>query len=86
MVAPAPSARSATVSADELRKITENLRKMGGKRPAKAASLRRALKSFLAVEPGDPSIEVALAGLITAGVVALGAQSEVSYPRPDSAS
>ncbi len=86
VVAPAPSARSATVSADELRKITENLRKMGGKRPAKGASLRRALKSFLAVEPGDPSIEAALAGLIAAGVVALGAQSEVSYPRLGSAS
>jgi hypothetical protein len=35
VVAPAPSTRSATISADELRKITENLRKMGGKRPAK---------------------------------------------------
>lgn len=80
VAAPTASARSATVSADELRKITENLRKMGGKRPAKAASLRRALKSFLAVEPGDPSIEAALAGLVAAGVLVLGAQSEVSYP------
>jgi NTP pyrophosphatase (non-canonical NTP hydrolase) len=80
VTAPTPSVRAAMVSVDELRKITEMLRKMGGKRPAKAASLRRALKSFLAAEPGDPLIEVALAGLIAAGVLALGAQSEVSYP------
>ena len=86
MAAQTPSARSAAVSADELRKITENLRKMGNKRPAKGASLRRALKSFLAVEPGDPSIEVVLARLIAAGVLALGAQSEVSYPGLDRAS
>ena len=37
-------ARSSTASADEIRKITLNLRRMGGKRPAKPASLRRALK------------------------------------------
>jgi hypothetical protein len=73
-------ARPATVSADDLRKFTENLSKMGANRPAKAASLRRALKSFLAAETGDRSIEVALEGLIAAGVVAVGAKSEVSYP------
>jgi len=68
------------VSADEIRKITENLRKMGDKRPVKAASLRRALKSFLAVETGDVAIEVALGKLVAAGVVAIGVGSEVSYP------
>ena len=80
--APAPSlpARSSTVSADELRTITENLRKMGDKRPVKPASLRRALKSFLAAEAGDVAIEVALGKLVAAGVVAIGNGSEVSYP------
>lgn len=73
-------ARSPNVSADEIRKITENLRKMGDKRPVKPASLRRALKSFLAAETGDVAIEVALGKLVAAGVVAIGAGSEVSYP------
>jgi NTP pyrophosphatase (non-canonical NTP hydrolase) len=72
--------RSSTVSADEIRKITENLRKMGDKRPVKPASLRRALKSFLAAETGDIAIEVALGKLVAAGLVAIGAGSEVSYP------
>jgi hypothetical protein len=72
--------RSSTVSADEIRKITENLRKMGDKRPVKPASLRRALKSFLAAEIGDVAIEVALGKLVAAGVVVIGAGSEVSYP------
>ena len=75
--------RSSTVSAEEIRKITENLRKMGDKRPVKPASLRRALKSFLAAETGDVAIEVALGKLVAAGVVAIGAGSEVSYPGLD---
>lgn len=53
---------------------------MGSKRPVKPASLRRALKSFLAAETGDVAIEVALGKLVAAGVVAIGAGSEVSYP------
>ena len=75
--------RSSTVSADELRKITENLRKMGDKRPVKAASLRRALKSFLAAETGDVAIEVAIGKLVAGGVVAIGVGSAVSYPGLD---
>jgi NTP pyrophosphatase (non-canonical NTP hydrolase) len=81
----APPVRSSTVSADEIRKITENLRKMGDKRPVKPASLRRALKSFLAAETGDVAIEVALGKLIAAGVLAIGSGSEVSYPGFDQA-
>jgi len=56
---------------------------MGDKRPVKPASLRRALKSFLAAETGDVAIEVALGKLVAAGVVAIGAGSEVSYPGLD---
>jgi NTP pyrophosphatase (non-canonical NTP hydrolase) len=81
--APRPLSRPSVVSADELRKITENLRRMGAKRPAKAASLRRALKSFLAAEAGDQVIEVALEGLVSAGMVAVGSRSDVSYPGLD---
>jgi hypothetical protein len=81
---PPPSsspATSLTVSADSIKKITDNLRKMGVKRPVKPASLRRALKSFLGAETGDRSIEAALDKLIAAGVVSLGAKSDVTYPR-----
>lgn len=78
-VAP-PPARPSTVSADEIKKITENLRKMGGNRPTKPASLRRLLKSLLVAETGDASIENALGKLIASGVAAVGAGSEVTYP------
>jgi len=73
-------ATSLKVSADSIKKITDNLRKMGAKRPVKPASLRRALKSFLGAKTGDRSIEVAIGNLIAAGVVSLGAKSDVTYP------
>jgi hypothetical protein len=76
----AAPAKKAMVSPDLLKKVTDNLRKMGEKRPVKAASLRRALKSFLGAETGDESIELALGKLIADGVVLLGKTSDVSYP------
>jgi hypothetical protein len=81
-MAPQP-ARPSTVSADEIKKVTENLRKMGANRPTKPASLRRLLKSLLAAETGDASIEVAFGKLVASGVVAVGAGSEVTYPAFD---
>ena len=69
-----------------LRKITDNLRKMGSKRPMKAASLRRALKSFLGAETDDESIENALRKLIAIGVVAVDVAHGVFYPGFASAS
>jgi NTP pyrophosphatase (non-canonical NTP hydrolase) len=78
--ASSPPVRPSLVSTDSLKKITDNLRKMGAKRPVKPASLRRALKSLLGAETGDESIEVALGKLITDGVVLLSATSDVSYP------
>ena len=75
-----PPRTQASVSAGMVKKLTDNLLKMGAKRPVKAASLRRALKSFLGTEAGDTWIEVALAGLIADGVVLLGEKSNVSYP------
>ena len=69
------------VSADLLKRISDNLQKMGDKRPGKPSSLRRALKSLLGAETGHESIEVALGKLIAAGVVAIDASSGVTYPR-----
>ena len=82
----APPAASAppsppVVSANLLKRITDNLQKMGDKRPGNPSSLRRALKSMLGAETGDESIEVALGKLIAAGVVAIDASSGVTYPR-----
>lgn len=83
LASPSPASPS-LASAEVLEKITDNLRKMGDKRPVKPASLRRALKSFLGAETADDSIEVALGKLIAAGVVAVSAANGVSYPRFDS--
>ena len=74
------TARQSTASGSETGRFVENLRKLGAKRPTKSASLRRLLKSFLATETGHPSIEAALGNLVAAGVVAIGAEGEVSYP------
>ncbi len=76
-------ARPSTVSSDEINKITEGLRKMGGNRPTKPAALRRLLKSLLVAETGDASIEVAFGKLVASGVVAVGVDSEVRYPTFD---
>lgn len=76
-------ARLSAVSAGELTKITENLRRMGRGRPTRPASLRRLLKSLLVAETGDASIEMALGKLVSAGIVAIGAGSEVTYPSFD---
>jgi NTP pyrophosphatase (non-canonical NTP hydrolase) len=76
-----PSAiRSATVSDSDIKKITENLRKVGVNRPTKPAALRRLLKSLLAAETGDASIEAALGKLVAAGTVAINSGNEVKYP------
>jgi NTP pyrophosphatase (non-canonical NTP hydrolase) len=79
-VAPPPQPGASTVTADDLKRITENLRKVGVNRPARPASLRRLLKSLLAAETADASIEVALGNLVASGIVAIGAGSEVKYP------
>lgn len=74
-----PPANPVSVSADSLKKITENLRKMGN-RPVKEASLRRALKSLLGVETEHASIDVALADLTAKGVILLDQRGNVLYP------
>jgi len=75
-------------SAATIKKLTDNLRKMGGKRPTKPASLWRSLKSFLGAGATEESVEVALARLIEDGVVKVDSVKGASYPRfgPDSGS
>lgn len=75
---PSPS-RSAAVADADIKRITENLRKLGANRPIKPAALRRLLKSLLTAETGDPSIEVALDRLLAARVISIDAGA-VSYP------
>jgi NTP pyrophosphatase (non-canonical NTP hydrolase) len=74
-----------SVSDTDIKKITENLRKVGVNRPTKPAALRRLLKSLLAAETGDASIEVALDKLVAAGTVVINAESDVKYPLFESA-
>jgi len=75
-------------SAATIKKLTDNLRKMGAKRPTKPASLWRSLKSFLGADATEESVEVALARLIEDGVVKVDSVKGASYPRfgPDSGS
>lgn len=85
--APAPlsPSRTVTISADDTRRITDNLRKLVN-RPTKPAALRRLLKSLLGAETGDASIEVALGNLVASGIVAVNAAGAVTYPTFESAS
>jgi hypothetical protein len=79
-----PSSKK-SVSDTDIKRITENLRKVGVSRPTKPAALRRLLKSLLAAETGDASIEVALDKLVAAGTVVIKADSDVRYPLFESA-
>lgn len=86
-VAPAPLSpgRTATISADDIRRVTDTLRKLSVNRPTKPAALRRLLKSLLGAETGDALIEVALGDLVAAGIVAVNAAAAVTYPTFDAA-
>jgi len=85
VIASPSTIRSATVSGSAINRVTENLRKVGVNRPTKLAALRRLLKSLLAAETGDASIEMALSNLIAAGTVAIKSGNEVKYPLFESA-
>lgn len=81
-----PAAKSAVLvpdSAATLKKLTDSLRKMGDKRPTKASSLLRSLKSLLGVEAGKDAVQVALFRLIAAGVVKVDSVKGASYPKFD---
>jgi NTP pyrophosphatase (non-canonical NTP hydrolase) len=79
-----PSPKKSVSDAD-INRITESLHKVGVNRPTKPAALRRFLKSLLAAETGDASIEVALDKLVSAGTVMINAESDVKYPSFESA-
>jgi NTP pyrophosphatase (non-canonical NTP hydrolase)/cell wall-associated NlpC family hydrolase len=63
-----------------IKRLADNLRKMGDKRPTKPASLWRSLKSFLGKEATDEAVEAALAQLIADGVVKVDSAKGASYP------
>ena len=80
--AAAPNASAETeMSSAVLQKMIDSLRKMTDKRPAKQASLRHALKSWLGTAASDGAIEVALKHLIDRSVVVIGTGGGVTYPR-----
>ena len=85
VIASSSPIQPATVSDSDINRVTENLRKVGVNRPTKPAALRRLLKSLLAAETGDASIEVALSKLVADGTVAINSRSEVKYPLFESA-
>lgn len=63
-----------------IKRLADNLRKMGDKRPTKPASLWRSLKSFLGKGATDEAVEAALARLIADGVVKVDSVKGASYP------
>jgi len=83
-VSPPPAAKAASVSPDSavtIDRLTDSLRKLGDKRPTKAASLWRSLKSFLGAGATEEAVEVALHRLIEDGVVKVDSVNGASYPR-----
>ena len=87
-IKPVPAKKStakkvpASVSPDSavtIDRLTDSLRKMGDKRPTKAASLWRSLKSFLGAGATEEAVEVALHRLIEDGVVKVDSVNGASY-------
>lgn len=72
---------SVSGQATTIKRLADNLRKMGDKRPTKPASLWRSLKSFLGKDATDEAVEVALGQLIADGVVKVDSAKGASYPR-----
>jgi NTP pyrophosphatase (non-canonical NTP hydrolase) len=81
---PAPAVAKTVSSvpgpAATIKRLADNLRKMGDKRPTKPASLWRSLKSFLGKDATDEAVEDALAQLIADGVVKVDSAKGASYP------
>lgn len=81
---PAPAVAKPVASAPgpaaTIKRLADNLRKMGDKRPTKPASLWRSLKSFLGKDATDEAVEAALARLIADGVVKVDSVKGASYP------
>ncbi len=69
-----------SVTEADIKRIIESLRKIGASRPTKPTALRRLVKSLLAADTGDASIEVALGRLAAARAVVIKSESDVKYP------
>lgn len=83
-VSPAPAVAKPVSSVPSpsatIKRLADNLRKMGEKRPTKPASLWRSLKSFLGKDATDEAVEAALSQLIADGVVKVDSAKGASYP------
>lgn len=83
-VSPAPAVAKPVSSvqgaAATIKRLADNLWKMGDKRPTKPASLWRSLKSFLGKDATDEAVEAALSQLIADGVVKVDSAKGASYP------
>lgn len=76
-----PGGGMAKVTDLMLRKMTDSLRKMGEKRPAKHTSLRRAAKPILGIDATDESIGILIDKLTATAVVAIDDSGAVTYPQ-----
>jgi NTP pyrophosphatase (non-canonical NTP hydrolase) len=63
-----------------LKKVEQDLLKLGAKRPARLARLRGVLKSLLGPDAASDAIDAALSSLKVAGIVAVDRSGQVSYP------
>lgn len=77
--APPPTATPA-VPVAPVAKLVDALRKMGQRRPAKAAALRRTLKPLLGATASDEAVGSAFDALVAHGAVAIGPKGEATYP------
>ncbi len=76
---PAPPPAAPAVDAALLARLTDALRKMP-RRPAKASSLRRAVRPWLGSAATDALLAAAIDALVASGAVAIGGQGEATYP------
>lgn len=80
VAAVAKPALAAPDSAVTVKRLTDNLREMGDKRPRKPASLWRSVKSFLGKDAIEEAVESALAQLIADSVVKVDSVKGAWYP------
>jgi NTP pyrophosphatase (non-canonical NTP hydrolase) len=79
---PSPQGKAAKAGPTDpatIKHLAESLRRMGSRRPTKANSLRRSLKSLLGGEATEDQVEQVLGRLMEQGIVA-GSAVGVSYP------
>jgi NTP pyrophosphatase (non-canonical NTP hydrolase) len=78
-----PAARKTRTpsSAAPVKRLVDNLRRMGEQRPTKTKSLWRLLKSLLGSEATDDAVEALLGRLVSEGVVKVSSVTGVSYPK-----